>query len=297
MSREQVLDVSVKLSDRVSTSRRKVLELLAAGGGIAGLTACGPAESQGDMEMELHNSLLWAVAWKQTAAEYRALCYQAYSLARLRLDATLENRRDDDRPLAVISDMDDTLLEATSYWGYLINQGMDFFDDAIWDEWLPNNEVTAVPGSREFFEYCATKGVTVFYVTSRNQGDRTYEYALRQLQLLNMPFADDDHLYVFRETSDKTPARDEIAANYDIVLLIGDNLNDYKRDYYVTDVGERLALMERDRQDWGDKFIILPNPTDGNWVRAIFGESEPAPTEENRRKLKAAATRVAWDGT
>jgi 5'-nucleotidase (lipoprotein e(P4) family) len=192
--------------------------------------------------------------------------------------------------------MDNTMLQATSYWGYLINQNRDFIDDAIWDEWLPNNDVSAIPGSREFFAYCEAHDVSVFYVTSRNQGERTYEFALAQLKFLEMPFADEEHLYVFRESSDKTPARNEIAESHEIVLLLGDNLNDYKRDYYVKDVDERLELMERDRADWGTKFIVLPNPTDGNWVRAIFGESEPAPTDDNRRVLKSAATRVAWKG-
>jgi predicted secreted acid phosphatase len=55
--------------------------------------------------------------------------------------------------------------------------------------------------------------------------------------------------------------------------------------------------MERDRKEFGDKFILLPNPTDGHWVRAIFGDSEPLPTEDNRDILKAAATRRAWNGS
>jgi len=274
--------------------RRRVLALILTGGAIAGMPSAY-ADDASDSE-GLNNSLLWAVAWKQTAAEYRALCYQAYNLARMRLDDALRRRKAGDRPLAIITDMDNTMLYVGSYWGYLINENKDFFDDAIWDEWLPNNLVTAVPGSREFFNYCSDQDVDVFYVTSRNQGERTYEYALAQLKYLEVPFADEDHLYVFSESSDKTPAREKIAEDFDVVVLLGDNLNDYKRDYYVKDVDERLALMERDRADWGTEFILLPNPTDGNWVRAIFGESEPAPTDENRRTLKAAATRVAWDG-
>ena len=271
-----------------------MLALLLAGGVIA--TVPGASAKDASDDEGLNNSLLWAVAWKQTAAEYRALCYQAYNLARMRLDVALQQRKAGDRPLAIITDMDNTMLHVGSYWGYLVNENMDFFDDAIWDEWLPNNLVTAVPGSRDFFNYCSEQGVEVFYVTSRNQGERTYEYALAQLKYLEVPFADESHLYVFSESSDKTPAREKIAEDFDIVVLLGDNLNDYKRDYYVKDVDERLALMERDRADWGTKFILLPNPTDGNWVRAIFGESEPLPTDENRRKLKAAATRLAWDG-
>jgi predicted secreted acid phosphatase len=54
--------------------------------------------------------------------------------------------------------------------------------------------------------------------------------------------------------------------------------------------------MERDRDDYGRKFIVLPNPTDGHWVRAIFGESEPIATAENLRILAEAASRNAWDG-
>lgn len=54
--------------------------------------------------------------------------------------------------------------------------------------------------------------------------------------------------------------------------------------------------MERDRAEIGDKFVILPNATDGHWVRAIFGESEPAATDENRLLLLSAATKGAWIG-
>ena len=82
---------------------------------------------------------------------------------------------------------------------------------------------------------------------------------------------------MFWETSGKSPARQKIEESFEVALSLGDNLNDYRRDYYVRDVDERRALMERDRDDWGTRFILIPNPTDGHWVRAIFGESEPAP--------------------
>ena len=60
--------------------------------------------------------------------------------------------------------------------------------------------------------------------------------------------------------------------------------------------GNFYALMERDREDFGETFILFPNPTDGHWVRAIFGESEPAATDENRQVLMRASVRGAWDG-
>ena len=277
--------------------RRRILVSLLTGAATLPLTknVLSADEEQAACE-QLGNALLWAVAWKQTAAEYFALCHQAYNLARMRLDLALSGRQAESLPLAVITDMDDTILHAATYWGYLVEQDKEFFDDASWDEWLPKNLHTRVPGSLEFLNYCQGRGVDVFYVTSRDQGERTYEYALRQLQEHGFPFADEDHLTVFRDTSDKSSARAEIGETHEIALFIGDNLNDYKRDYYVKDVDERLALMTRDRAEIGSKFILLPNPTDGHWVRAIFGESEPRATDENRRILRAAATRTAWDG-
>ena len=275
--------------EKTDKNRRQLLASMLAAGAAAPVLA----QEQGDAPC---NSLSWAVAWKQSAAEYFALCHQAYNLARLRVDQKLEQRKSGDRRLAVITDVDDTILHARSYWGHLINEDKEFFDDAIWDEWLPHNLVTAAPGAIDFFTYCDEQDVEVFYVTNRDQGERTFEYALAQLRHLEFPFADESHLYVFRESSNKTPARVEIEERFDIAVMLGDNLNDYQRDYYVKDVDERMGLMERDRDHWGRDFILLPNPTDGHWVRAIFGDSEPAPTDDNRALLKAAATRIAWPG-
>lgn len=281
------------MPDKPADHDRRRLLALALAGTAATATACADTDT-GSSDPRLHNPLLWAVAWQQTAAEYAALCHQAYNLATLRIEQALAKQTRDSRPLAIITDLDNTVLHANSYWGHLINEGVDFFDDAIWDEWLPENLMTPVPGALDFLRYCEAQKVEVFYVTNRDQGEKTFEYALKQLQVLQFPYADAEHLTVFRETSNKTPAREAVEKRFELALMLGDNLNDFRRDYYVKDVDERMALMERDRDDWGSRFILLPNATDGHWVRAIFGESEPAASDENRRRLKDAATRQAW---
>ena len=73
------------------------------------------------------NQLSMAVAWKQTSAEYQALYYQAYNIAHDRLQKRLSSFKKGDRPLAVLMDMDDTILSAVNYWGYLIKNNQDFF--------------------------------------------------------------------------------------------------------------------------------------------------------------------------
>jgi 5'-nucleotidase (lipoprotein e(P4) family) len=276
--------------------RRRLLRFLLLAGATAPVASRAAATAADTTAADdLRNPLLWAVAWKQTAAEYRALCHQAYNVARMRLDEALAQQRPGDEPLAVIVDVDDTVLHAADYWGYLVARGLDFFDDPIWDEWITHHRMTPVPGALAFCVHCASRGVEIFYVTNRDQGEGTFEHARTQLEQLGFPFVDEDHLIVYRDTSDKSPAREAIAARYRVPFLIGDNLNDYKRDYYVADVDERLALMERDREAYGREFILLPNPTDGHWVRAIFGDSEPPATDANRRILKAAAMRTAWN--
>jgi 5'-nucleotidase (lipoprotein e(P4) family) len=242
------------------------------------------------------NLLIAAVAWKQTAAEYRALYHQGYNVARMHVELAVAKRKAGDKPLAVVSDVDDTILLPLAYWGHLVNRNMDFFDDPIWDEWIPRNQMVTAPGAKEFFDYCAANNVEVFYVTARDQGEKTFDFAMEHLRLAKLPNVDKAHVTVLRDTSNKQTRQDEIAKTHDIVVFLGDSLNDFRRKYYTKDVDERLKLMESDRAEYGRRYIVFPNPTDGHWMRAIFGDSEPPPTDANREIFKKAATRQAWDG-
>ncbi|MBC2606682.1 5'-nucleotidase, lipoprotein e(P4) family [Pelagicoccus albus] len=252
------------------------------------------SELREDPDSTAKNNLMYAVAWKQTAAEYRALYFQGFNMARMRLDAALAKRDEYDKPLAIVTDVDDTLLLTVDYWGHLITEGDDFFDDTIWDEWIPENRLVPTPGSLDFIQYCREQGVEVFYVTSRNQGEETYSYAVGNLEAAGFPDVTEERLTVLLDTSNKQAVQDEIAQEYEIVLFLGDNLNDFRRKYYSKDVDERMSLMEEDKAEFGSRYILFPNPTDGHWIRAIYGDSEPPPSDENRGVLMKAATRKSW---
>lgn len=250
--------------------------------------------AQGPQGEGLSNNLMAAVAWKQTAAEYKALYYQAFNLAQDRIDAAVQAQKPGDKPLAIISDIDDTILNAANYWGYMVAQNQDFFDDPIWDRWIPTNNIKAAPGAVALMNYAKSKGVEVFYVSSRDQGEKTFEYALENLRVNGFPYVDEAHVTILKDTSNKAPRQQEIAQRYTVVAYLGDNLNDFQRKYYVKSVEERERLMEEDKAQFGRRFILLPNPTDGHWMRAIFGDSEPPASDDNRRTFKKAATRSAW---
>ena len=67
------------------------------------------------------NNLAYAVAWKQTAAEHAALYYQGFNIARMQVEAPISTRTEFQKPFAVISDVDETLLLSNSYWGYMVS--------------------------------------------------------------------------------------------------------------------------------------------------------------------------------
>jgi len=258
----------------------------------AAMPALGQNATGNDRDIE--NNLMMAMAWKQTAAEFRALYHQGFNIARMRVEIALAQKKDDSLPLAIISDVDETLLLANDYWGYLITQGQDFFDDASWDRWIEENRAVASPGALEFLNFCVSNSVEIFYVTNRDQGETTVQLAIENLNAIGFPLVDTAHLRVLRESSNKELVQQQIREDYEVVALLGDNLNDFARRYYSTDVDQRMSLMEQDKDRYGRDYILFPNPTDGHWIRAIFGESEPAGSDENRGILKDAATRAAW---
>lgn len=263
----------------------------------AATPSANAADTTGPTGAGTGNLLIGAAAWKQTAAEYRALYHQGFNVARMHVEAALKKRKPGDKPLAVVTDMDDTILLPLAYWGHLINGNQDFFDDPQWDAWVVKNQIVPSPGSQDFLRFCRENGVEVFYVTSREQGERTYEYAMQHLQVLGAPYADTEHLTVLRDSSNKQPRQEQIAQKFDVVVYLGDNLNDFRRKYYLkNDVDGRIKAMEVDRDQFGRKFVLFPNPTDGHWMAAIFGESEPPASDANRLLFKKAATRSAWDG-
>lgn len=235
-----------------------------------------------------------AVAWKQTAAEYDALYLQGFNIARLRVEQALDVQRRGTssplaRPLAVIADLDDTLLDTRGFWRSLLAEGLDFFDDQRWDVWVASNGAAASPGAVEFLSFCRDNGVEVFVITSRDQGDRTAAIALANVRAAGLPHIDEAHLTVLVGGSNKEGRQQEILQTHEVIVFLGDNLNDFSRAYYLTNVEDRRRRLTDHRAEFGRRFIVFPNPTDGHWVRAIFGESEPLPTPANRETLRRAA--------
>ena len=53
--------------------------------------------------------------------------------------------------------------------------------------------------------------------------------------------------------------------DYEIILLLGDNLGDFHQDFFGKDNQGRWDATIKYKDDFGDKFILFPNLIYGNW--------------------------------
>lgn len=209
---------------------------------------------------------VWASLYQQRAAEYKALCFQAYNVAKLRLDMALAKHGK--KPLAVITDIDETLLDNSPFDAASAIKNLKF-DPRSWTKWTSKGICDTVPGAPSFFKYAASKGVEVFYITNRNFDEKPG--TVKNLNLYNLPYVDSAHL-MFKETSSsKEERRRKVLKNYDVVLYCGDNLPDFdmKYDRQPTEANRNLATQQL-AKEFGSKYIVIPNMSYGDFSGAIF---------------------------
>ncbi|HQP78014.1 MAG TPA: 5'-nucleotidase, lipoprotein e(P4) family [Saprospiraceae bacterium] len=232
------------------------------------------------------NGKVYSAVWQQNAGEFRALCYQAYNIARLVIDQ--EKSKPHSKPLAIVTDVDETFLDNSPYAVRQAELGNEF-DVKSWTEWTAKGDAVAYPGSIAFFNHASIRDVTVFYITNRAEAER--EGTLKNLKQLGFPFADDTHLMLMKETSDKEARRQEVLKNYEVIMYLGDNLNDFSKVFYKLSQEDRNKKADELSSEFGSRFIVLPNSGYGNWESAIPGyKSNMTPEEKDAVFMKSLKT-------
>ncbi len=208
---------------------------------------------------------LFASLFMQRAAEYHALCLQSYNIAQLRLNELLQTSSS--KPKAIITDLDETALDNSASEVHQDLQGKSF-DPVQWAEWTAMGQADTVPGALSFFKYAASKNVEIFYITNRDEKDRAG--TLQNLQRFNFPNADNAHLLVRQNTSGKEVRRQQVMMDHDVVLLLGDNLSDFSDLFDKKSTEQRLLAVQQLSGQFGNRYIILPNPVYGDWESSIY---------------------------
>ena len=234
---------------------------------------------------DLNEQLVMATLYVQTSAEYRALCVQAYNVARMMLDKDLAEVKTDKKRIVIV-DGDETTIQANEYEAAVIGKDMEY--PSQWYDWVAGASGKAIPGAVEFLNYAASKGVETYYVTNRKI-DKEYQGTLDNLKKLGYPYVDTEHV-IYRQVGmndDKQARQLALEAKYHLALYVGDNLDDFPANFYEKSIEERFKIADAVKDQFGKRFIVLPNPMYGSWERAIKNFKKGLSADEQDKQRKA----------
>ena len=219
--------------------------------------------------------------WMQSSAEYVASAQQAFNAARMNLYKALKDKNWTasleqsggyrDLPPAVIFDVDETVLDNSPYEAYLIESGQTYRYET-WKVWVNVAKAKPIRGVKELIAEIKAQGVDVFYVTNR---DASVEAAtVKNIKMTADPDVEADRVLCKGERkawgSDKSSRRAAIAATHRIIMMFGDDYNDFRFLENSPSPSARVAAVQADKAYWGTKWILISNPRYGHWERAIF---------------------------
>lgn len=246
------------------------------------------ADPQEYTQKDLNEQYLMPLLWQQTAAEYRELCYQAYNVAQMQVDQALAKQKKGDKPLAIIVDCDETVIDNSAYDAGHIGYDTSYSRDT-WIKWNEAARADAMPGAAEFLQYLSSKNVEVFYVTNRDA--RTcLEGTMENLKNIGFPYVDQKHVLLQTTTGNKQIRFDAIAKDYNVVVYMGDNANDMPIGTYHKNMEERNQKVDKNKALFGTKFVVLPNAAYGDWESALadnyWGLTAKQKDEERKAHLR-----------
>lgn len=221
------------------------------------------------------------VLWQQTSAEYDALCYQAYNLAQLRI-SFIKKKDIKKNHQVIVTDIDETLLNNSYFEANLIQNGKTYtFEN--WKKWTSQSAATPIAGSLAFFKFAKSKGFEIFYISDRKPEEMTS--TINNLKKYGYPDADTSHVLLAAPNQTKIDRRHIVASHHQIALLLGDNLNDFKGVFMHQTINDRKKATAELENDWGKRFIVLPNPVYGEWENALYQYNFKLSTEEKQKIL------------
>jgi 5'-nucleotidase (lipoprotein e(P4) family) len=267
-------------------------------------------------KQQLNEQSVLATNWVQQSGEYRALAYQSFNMAKLAFDnAVLRGIKNP----AVVVDLDETLIDNSAYQASLIDTEQEF-NSKTWNQWIKSEMAKVIPGAVEFSNYVNAKGGKVFFISDREESstkdtkNNDLELAtINNLKNLGFTGANENSLLLKgeftqivdgQENNSKELRRQAITQgkadgiSYQIVLLLGDNLNDFDDKAGKTNE-QRRSYVDSIKNKYGVSngeitYIVLPNPMYGAWESGMYNPKifnkdkwfEMTPSEKNEQRKK-----------
>jgi 5'-nucleotidase (lipoprotein e(P4) family) len=238
-----------------------------------------------DEGKQSQDHFLYATIWFQRSPEMQALYYQGYNMASLRLAEFVKQKTA--KPKAVVVDIDETMLDNSPLEAQVIFNKAEFTPE-LWKKWSSMAKAKALPGAVEFSHFCDSLGVEVIYISNRKIDE--VDVTVKNLDSLGFAFARKENMFFRDKVSSKRERRDKVSEKYEIVMLIGDNLNDLSEVFENRGVDWGKSVVEHNKKEFGNRFIMLPNPMYGEWEKNIFKASDSL----NWAQKNAARLRVIY---
>ena len=220
--------------------------------------------------------------WMRTSAEYRALAYQGYNVAMNAVKMAVTDPSHQRKPLAIVLDADETVVDNTKLMGESIVNGNGRFDAPWWRQAVYQGKSQAMPGAVEFLNEVHKQGVEIFYVSNR-YAPVNLDVTIQNFKELGFPSVDKDHVLLFEKDSDKQPRFDMIAKKYYVIVYMCDNAGDFPIGTKGKTLAERNSIIDAHKEDFGTTFVVFPNPAYGSWVSALAKGYQNLSPEEQKQ--------------
>ena len=91
-------------------------------------------------------------------------------------------------------------------------------------------------------------------------------YEPTKLNLINAGFPfNDNTIMLLRGTESNKEKRRSSIDNFNVVMLLGDNLADFQDSFYGKSNVDKKRIVELEKKKFGNEFILFPNLIYGPW--------------------------------
>jgi len=193
------------------------------------------------------------IRWVTKSEEYTSLCIQTYQMAE---SAVLPNLKKGKGNLAIVMDLDETVLDNSNYQVERAKLKLGFTQES-WSEWVRRKEAGLIPGARVFISKARAFSVRIVFISNR----MNHNLAPTRENLKKLGVLSPDDIFLLRKNKEDTKEkrREEVFTGkgrmnkvgpLKVVAYFGDAMGDFPNS---------------EKENLGKTIFIFPNPMYGKW--------------------------------
>ena len=193
------------------------------------------------------------IRWIRESQEYESLCMQIYTHAKEKIG---EIAKGSDSNLAVVIDLDETVLDNSQYQVERSRSGLNFTQES-WSKWVQRREASLVPGAKGFLNRARELGFKIIFLSNRMHSN--LKPTKENLEALGVLDPSDIFLLRRNKADSKEIRRNEVLLGkgrlkrlgaFLVVAYLGDQMGDFP-------TGKNMQI--------GTNIFVFPNPMYGKW--------------------------------